>query len=218
MNFNSNQDVIKVYNGTNHDVSIYRIDCDNFKSNRNCSSFKLINPQIQPYVTYEQRNVLDVKRIVPTPVEYLGTSFSLPDYIYPVERFDESENYDIIIVSRFYAENALKSNLPLDYIDRLYIVGTKVIDVSNVLLGNAGLQKVINPMNVWYYISAFENNMSPSIVSAKMCLYQHQSTNVQVDYATENDYLKLDRYITAEEYNRATMPLSTPVLQKVFNV
>lgn len=213
-----NNEIVKFYNGTNHDVSIYKIDNENFKSNRNYSSFRLINAEVQPKVKLEQRNVLDVKRIVPNSFDYNGVPFSLPDSIYPVEQFTGAENFDVIIVSRFYAENALKFNLSPDYIDRLYIVGSRVIDESGSLIGNSGLQKAVCPLDIVYYINAFENNRIPSLVSAKLCLQQYKNMNTNMDLNTHNAITKLERYIATEESKRKNSCASNSFFSKVFNV
>lgn len=209
---------IKIYNGTSHDVSIYEVDNENFQSNRSNSSFRLINPDIQPIMTIEQKNALNVKRYVPSTFNYTGISFGLPDFIYPVEQFQGYENYDVIIVSRFYAESAFKFNLSPDYIDRLYIVGTKILDESGELIGNCGLQKAARPLDISYYINAFETNQAPSLISAKSCLQYYKTMCLNIDFNIHNAITTLERHITLEETKRNNCYISHKPFEAVFNV
>ena len=213
-----NDQFIKFYNGTNHDVLIYAIDNENFKSSRNYSSFQLTNPVINPKLRLEQRNALDVKRYIPDSFDYNGVAFGLPDSIYPVEQFAGAENYDVIIVSRFYAESALKFNLSPDFIDRLYIVGPRVIDEAGNLIGNSGLQKAAIPLDIKYYINAFENGQIPSIVSVKLCLQQYKRMGADGDFNSRNAIAKLEAQLAAEETKRKNNYTARSPFLTFFNV
>ena len=173
MNYLNNQ-CIRTYNGTNHDVSIYAVDDKNFKSNRHGSCYYLTDAEVKPIITFEQKNALDINKTGHASYVIDGVRYSLPDSISSVVQPSNPEEYDTIIVSRFYAEKAM-SCCSMDFVDRLYTVGMKIIDAEGNLIGNEGLQKVSPPRDVYYYIRMFENNQHPSLSAALLCINSYQS-------------------------------------------
>lgn len=207
-NFNNN--VIKFYNGTNHDISIYKIDNDNFESKRNSSSYYLTNPNIQPEFSIPKRNPLNVNSYIGNNYDYYGIAFSLPDDNCQVCLLQDYERYDVIIVSRRYAEAARRANLPWDYLDRLYIVGSKVfLGGTQQLIGNGGLLKLTLPYRIEGYIGAFQSGKIPSLISASLCLQLYANSG-QNHY----NYALLQHYIYSEEENRKNLYDSYTIINK----
>lgn len=207
-NFNNN--VIKFYNGTNHDISIYKIDNDNFESKRNSSSYYLTNPNIQPEFSISKRIPLNVNSYIGNNYDFYGIAFSLPDSNFQIYPLPGYESYDVIIVSRRYAEAARGANLPGDYLDRLYIVGSKVfLGGTQQLIGNGGLLKLTLPYRIEGYIGAFQSGKIPSLISAKLCL-QLYANSVQNHY----NYALLQHYIYSEEENRKNLYDSYTIINK----
>lgn len=212
-NFNNN--VIKFYNGTNHDISIYKIDNDNFESKRNSSSYYLTNPNIQPEFSISKRIPLNVNSYIGNNYDFYGIAFSLPDSNFQIYPLPGYESYDVIIVSRRYAEAALRENLPWDYLDRLYIVGSKVfLGGTQQLIGNGGLIKLTPPNIIENYIGAFQSGKIPSLISAKLCLqlYVNSGSNYY-------NCVNLQDFIYREEENRKNLNDScNEINSKVFDV
>lgn len=200
-NYLLNTDIVKVYNGTNHDVSLYKIDNENFKSSRSCSKqvFYLNNPTILPVLKFNQKTAQNITPIPSYSISYEKAIYSLPAIInvIPLPDFDK---YDVIIVSRLYAEAILKSGYPFgpNYIDRLYVSKSDVKNNENQIIGCSGLEKVSWPLNIDYYLNSFQNQCTPSLISARLCLKQWKAT----PNANLIKIAQLENYIIQEEAKR----------------
>ena len=164
---------VRVYNATNHDVSIYLHDCINFTSSRGGNSFTVVDGAMQnlmPIEVFPKRQPLSVST-VPFAGTMLGNlRIELPDSLssnpLPINYLD----YDVIIVSQMYAQYAVRYLLDRNFVDRLYTVGAGVYSTPNAKhpIGTMGLKKVDFP-NGCGYLSDREYNPIPRYLNEFAC-------------------------------------------------
>ncbi len=130
-----------IYNGTNHDITIYNLDNMNFSSSRFQKGYTLTNPNLNPVLYLEKKNPLNVQYMTVQPLTLGGLSFTFPEVILNLTMLPDYRSYDVIIVSSKYYEAALRLNYPVEYIDRLYLLSDKVYGQNSSLIGNIGLKK-----------------------------------------------------------------------------
>ncbi len=158
-----------IYNGTNHDITIYNLDNMNFSSSRFQKGYTLTNPNLNPVLYLEKKNPLNVQYMTVQPLTLGGLSFTFPEVIMNLTMLPDYRSYDAIIVSSKYYEAALRLNYPVEYIDRLYLLSDKVYGQDSNLIGNIGLKKVhcYTPRD---YLNAIARGESLSAYSVEISL------------------------------------------------
>ncbi len=192
---NIDSSVIKVYNGTNHPVFIYSQDSQNLTSNRSGTRFTLINHAINPSMVYSKMQPLSLETASYQPAKLGSVRYYLPDWVNTKPLPDDICSYDVIIVSQMFAEDAkLRYYQCTDFLDRLYTVGPKVYNTSSELIGTIGLQKVIQPQPIEFYLKYYAHGFppiprmpfqghSPSLSAVLQCItYFSQISNANLDF------------------------------------
>lgn len=177
-NYNFDDEIIKVYNGTNHPVAIYHLDNENFIAKRGKKEYILRDYKVKPVGFYPQQVPLSVDRAENPLIKIGNTNYSYSDNIKPIIPFEGYKNYDVIIVSSLYAEavkltainfNTYEIN---DYLDRLYVVNEPVfLPNSKKIIGSGSLQKPrVGFKSPEIYNQEIFNGHKPSLVSMIYCL------------------------------------------------
>lgn len=155
-----------VYCGVNHDIKLY--NGDHCPANRNGQYF-LNDENEKPTMIFQQANPLSVHPSVISNPLYGITTFSIEDK--NIDFLNNYVNYDIIIVSRIYAEYAKRCfKSYADYLDRLrvpvpvYNKDPETHDDSKKV-GVVFLQRVVPVNEPHYYIQLLNDGFYPSILS-----------------------------------------------------
>lgn len=177
-NYDFNNEIIKVYNGTNHPVAIYHLDTENFIAKRGKKEYTLRDDiKVKPVEFYPQQVPLSVDRAENPLIKIGNINYSYSDNIKPIIPFEGYKNYDVIIVSSLYAEavkltainfNTYEIN---DFLDRLYIVHEPIfLPHSQKIIGSGSLLKVICFKGPDIYNQEIYNSHKPSLISMIYCL------------------------------------------------
>lgn len=177
-NYNFDNEIIKVYNGTNHPVAIYHLDNENFISKRGKKEYILRDDaKVKPVEFYPKQVPLSVDSAGNPLIKIGNINYSYPDNIKPIIPFEGYRNYDVIIVSSLYAEavkltainfNTYEIN---DYLDRLYIVHEPIFSPhAEKIIGSGSLLKPIGFKGPEIYNQEIHNGHKPSLVSMIYCL------------------------------------------------
>ena len=175
--------LITVYNGTNHDLSVYIPDDKNFTSNRYHDDYTLLNPEITPAVVFPLQNPLSVNKISFPPMHFDNLQFSFPKSYVPQSILESVFTYDCIVVSNQYADFAKSGYYNADFLDRIYTADKYVKDPNGRTIGITGFRRVTLPYNVSYYAYQFEHGKKPSLAAAMMSLYLYQNNPNQHEQA-----------------------------------
>jgi hypothetical protein len=169
------------FNGTNHPVSI--IETTDYYTTRRGFSV-LTNPEeAKPCMVLNPGVPLSVHRQTEAPATFLFPEGSFSTYDFPENFGDSSYRYDVILVSRYYANQVL-SALPrfnFDFADRLWIIQPlynqdpdRYPDAHR--LGEAaGLRKILMPCQPGEYLKRTLNpfaspDQKPSLAAASLSL------------------------------------------------
>lgn len=191
--------IINVYNGTNHNISMYSLDNENFSSKRGKLGYALINPQKRPDVIYEQKNPLTVIKKESKPIRIGDINYLCSDRFLPVSPFDGYEKYDVIVVSSLYAEAVKNTAMKhqgkniLDFLDRLYVLTEHISSVESPydgskiikFVGNGALQKVVSIKVPANYNQEIQDGKHPSLVSMMHCLEWYKNHFSELDHVVK---------------------------------
>ena len=158
----------KTYGGTNHDIPIY--GPFNFKPNRKCQHY-LTNENANPMIVIPQSSPLSVREFTKPEAVFGLVNICVEDGTKNIDFLPNYENYERIIVSRLYAEDAKKYLADhLSYLDRLvtpvtlYNTEPKTFnDIEKV--GCAFLTRVIPILEPRDYLEELKRGAHPSILS-----------------------------------------------------
>lgn len=142
----------RYYNGVNHRVDIY------LPGKRKEESWK-------PTISLDKAvplNVTKCKR------EIFTGFYAAPGEHSQCEPLNGYERYDVVIVSEFYAEYAVNSKLPVDYLDRLYTL--LPLMKGGQKFGASGIQKVVAAQPPEYYSERILAKEPVSLAAVHDCL------------------------------------------------
>lgn len=102
----------------------------------------------------------------------LYTSQTPKNTIYNADIPSDYRHWDCIVVSKRYidelVEHNLTKNLPIDFLDRLYIVDS--VKENNETVGVKRFQKAFDPKSPAEYVNDLSNNLHPSLCSIQNLL------------------------------------------------
>lgn len=172
------KNIFRIYNGTNHKVSIYHFDPTRFTRDRNSDGYVINDDCTAPDLVLSKMTPLDVKIEKGVPVDMYGLSVSYP-VINQLSAETQNliahlrmQNYDAIVVSSTFA-NAMRVMGYQDaaFLDRLYVPGRLVYNSNHEIIGSLSLQRAFPVMRPMWYL----NNMAYiSMLSAAMCVKAYQ--------------------------------------------
>lgn len=196
---------VKIYNGTNHQISVYKMeDC---LQNRHGQYF-IKSPAAVPVCTYVQQQPLSVT------TQKVGGFNIGPIWCYPTDLVTKPLDipigalwYDMIIVSSIYAEYArlTLANYPA-YLDRLYTPITVYSSDPHATMaskvGTVGFKKPYFIYGPQDYIFMLQRGEQPSIFSIASMINVYKCTSYAMDYTTSIYLQELKKYL--DNFSRTT--------------
>lgn len=216
--------IIKIYNGTHYDISLYNSGKSHPDENGITCERKRVCLHNKPL----EVKSADVRSMLLGDIEYQYTN-----KYRAIHQFEGYEKYDVIIVSDKYADavrNMVISRSDerlVDYVDRLYYADVCYHGGFNKteekrffkLLETTSLQKVTNFQNIPYYIDQLKKERSPSLVAMLQCLWFYMEDYNSMDHAlrfyTDDFDRRLDQVIRSRE---ATLEPRIHIPNEDFNV
>lgn len=168
------KNIFRIYNGTNHKVSIYHFDPTKFTRDRNSDGYVINDDCTAPDLVLNKMTPLDVMIEKGVPVDMYGLSVSYP-VINQLSAETQNliahlrmQNYDAIVVSGTFA-NAMRVMGYQDaaFLDRLYVPGRLVYNCNREVIGSLSLQRAFPIQRPCWYLNSMAYT---SLLSAAMCV------------------------------------------------
>lgn len=171
----------RFYNGVNHDFNYYVQNPNDMVSlSRSGEKFQLTNNNAKPVYTEPKSNALSIEKGSYPETNIGGFRFELPKWQNRATLHINPSDYDVIIVSGMYANDAVLRAISahttdddLDFLDRMYTPGPTLFD-GQVKKGALSLVKVVlpngscrlnqmRPTPLHAYLDAYRNGRTPSL-------------------------------------------------------
>lgn len=195
--------LFRIFNGVNHPVNLYHLDFQHMTSvSRKGDVYALKDKDYKPYYVIPMMQQLSLDFSVIPGLQTRDVCFEYPKMKTPRPLPETIRNYDVIIVSQMYAEDALIRG-DYDLLDRLYTIGPAVQDERSIV-GTISLRKVVFPLGggdyridrnynpTAGYLNSYELGRKPSLPAVLQWLNYctSNSPNAVLDFS----YRKLYEY------------------------